>query len=153
MEKSELIEKIIELRRNIDRVLRKQRPDIWMKLGMTIAQLKSMFFIANEGSTNSSKLAAALGVTLPNVTGIIDRLVEQGFISRRENPDDRRIMILEATQEGKALLSELRESNIGYMSKALVNLSLDELSVVVHGLTLMMKALESHQEESKDEHD
>jgi len=52
-----------------------------MDLSLTIGQLKSLFFIDFEGSTNFKKLATALGVTPPNVTGIVDHLVEQGLVT------------------------------------------------------------------------
>ncbi len=143
MGKAELIKEIVELQRRVNMMLRQHRPEVWMELSVTVAQLKSLFFIANEGSTNFRRLAAALGVTPSNVTGIIDRLVEQGLVSRRENPEDRRVMLLEATEKGKMLLADLRESRTGYLSEALANLSPQELSVVARGLTLKAKALEA----------
>ena len=78
MEKLELIREIIELQRKVDRARRQYELDVWMALPLTIAQLKSLFFISNQGSTNLGKLAAALGVTPTNTTGIVDRLVKQG---------------------------------------------------------------------------
>ncbi len=153
MDKAELIRAVIELQRRVNRSLREYTTDAWMNLSLTIAQLKSLFFIANEGSTNFKKLAAALGVTPSNVTGIIDRLVEQGLVSRTENPEDRRILLLRATDRGQALLTDLRESRISHMSQILAHLSPEELSCLVHGLTAFVKAAEAHRGESRGEHD
>ncbi len=78
------------------------------------------FFLYKEKGTNKEsdkpqewtwndfkKLAEALGVTPPNVTGIIDRLVEQALVTRTENPEDRRIMLLQTTEKGHELLDNL----------------------------------------------
>ncbi len=111
MDKVTLIEKIIQLQRQLNRALRQHEPDVWMNLNLTIAQLKSLFFIVNEGSINFRKLAAALGVTPANMTGIVNRLVVQGLVSRTENPEDRRMLLLRATGKGEALVTNLRESN------------------------------------------
>ncbi len=123
-----------------------------MDLSLTISQLKSLFFIDFEGSTNFKKLATALGVTPPNVTGIVDRLVEQELVSREENPEDRRMLLLKTTDKGKALLAKLRESRISRMSGILARLSLEELSALAQGLTALARAAESQQGGGRDEH-
>lgn len=111
---------------------------------MTIPQLKSLFFIASQGSTNFRKLAAALGVTPSNVTGIVDRLVEQKLVIRQENPEDRRMLMLGATAKGEALAAELRERVTSHMSEILTHLEQKELNTIAQGLTLLTEAAEAH---------
>jgi len=148
MKRAELIKEIIELERKVNRALRQYSPDAWMDLSLTTAQLKSLFFIDNEGSTNFTKLAAALGVTSSNVTGIVDRLVEQELVSRKENPEDRRVLLLSVTGKGKELLTNLRERRVKQMSEVLTHMSLGELSILARGLTLLVKASEAHDRET-----
>ena len=147
-----MVREIIELERRANRVLKQYSPDAWMGLSLTIAQLKSLFFIDNEGSTNFTKLAAALGVTSSNVTGIVDRLVEQELVSRKENPEDRRVLLLSVTEKGKALLANLRERRVKQMSEVLTRMSLEELSSLARGLALLAKAAESHERETATNH-
>jgi len=124
-----------------------------MDLSLTIAQLKSLFFIDSEGSTNFKKLASALRVTPPNVTRIIDRLVKEGLVSREENPDNRRMQLLKTTDSGKALLAKLRESGISSVSGILTQLSLEELSDLAQGLAALVRAAKYNKGNHKDEHD
>ena len=142
-EKSKLIGEIIQLQRQVNRALRRDEPDVLMELSLTIAQLKSLFFISNDGSTNFRKLAQALRVTPSNVTGIVDRLVEQGLVSRQENPEDRRMLLLKPTDKGEALLTSLRESRIGQLSKALSRLSEEQLSTLAQGFRFLVDAAEA----------
>ena len=142
MEKSESMREIFELFRRVNRELRKQEPDAWMQLDLPTLQVKSMFFITNHGSTNFKNLAATLRVTPSNLTGVIDRLVEQGLVSRTENPEDRRMMVLKATEKGESLVSELRERRLSYLTKALNDLTPEELAAIKRGLTLLAKAAE-----------
>ena len=149
MDKAELTKEIIELQRRINRDMRQYTLDAWMELNLTIPQLKSLFFIANQGSTNFTKLASALGVTPSNVTGIIDRLVEQGLVSRQENPEDRRMLMLRVTDKGEAIIADLRERRASHISEILTHLSSEELNIVVKGFNLLAKAAELHQGEKQ----
>jgi DNA-binding MarR family transcriptional regulator len=145
MEKAQLIQQVVELQRKVNRVLRRQAPDVWMELSLTLAQLKSLFFISNEESTNVRKLAAALSVTSANVTGIVDRLVEQGLVTRRENPEDRRMLLLQVTDKAQALITDLRERQTSRLSEILDYMGPDELSMLAQGLSSLLKACELYQ--------
>jgi len=143
--KEELIQQIVDLHRRVNRVLRQIAPDAWMELSLTIPQVKSLFFIGNHGTTNFKKLAGALKVTPANLTGVIDRLVDQGLVSRTENPEDRRMMLLKLTEKGEALVSELRERRVSYLSRALRGLAPEELDVIARGLALLATAVEAEE--------
>jgi MarR family transcriptional regulator, organic hydroperoxide resistance regulator len=140
MEKAELIKELLELGDLVDRETRPLDAEPWIELKMTIAQLKSMFFIAAKGKTNFKKLADALGVTPPNITGIIDRLVEQGLVSRTENAEDRRIMLLQVTEKGQELVDNLQENKYHKMRNLMTNMSEDELKAMMTGLKGILKA-------------
>jgi DNA-binding MarR family transcriptional regulator len=143
----ELTKEIIRLQQ-MSHALGQYAPEAWMELNLTIIQLKSLFFIDSEGSTNFRKLASALGVTPPDVTRIVDRLVEQGMVTRRENPEDRRMQLLQATKKGKALLAKLRENRTTHLYRILTHLSTDELDTVAQGLRALVRAAELQREET-----
>jgi DNA-binding MarR family transcriptional regulator len=144
MGKSQLVQEVVELERQVSRIVGRYAPSVWIDSGLTLAQLRSLFIIANEGSTNFRKLAEALKVTPANVTGIVDRLEEQGLVSRTPNPEDRREITLQATDKGKSLVSNLKEAGIKEMTKILSLLSLGELSALVQGLSAFVRAADSH---------
>jgi DNA-binding MarR family transcriptional regulator len=143
MEKTKLVKEIIVLHRKLSHLLRQAAPDAWMELSLTVPQVKCLFFICDQGSTNFRKLADALKVTPSNITGVIDRLVEQDLVSRTENPEDRRMMFLKATPKGETLVSELRERKTHFLSKSLNGLEPEDLEEILRGFTLLTKAVES----------
>jgi DNA-binding MarR family transcriptional regulator len=153
MDKSQLVQEVVELERQVGRIVGRHAPSIWLDSGLSPAQLRSLFLIAKEGSTNFRKLAEALGVTPSNVTGIVDRLEEQGLVSRTQNPQDRREMTLQATDKGDALVSNLREAGIKRMTEILSLLSLGELSSLAQGLSAFIKVADSYKGQIEDEHD
>lgn len=149
MGKEELINEIIELQRRADQARRQYELDVWMGLPLTIAQLKSLFFINDQGSTSLGKLAAALQVTPTNTTGIVDRLVKQGLVSRAENSKDRRVLLLRATEQGEELVSRLREKRKSYMSEILQRMSVTQLKTLADGLESLVNAGEALERESQ----
>lgn len=153
MNKSELVQEIVELERQIGRIIGQHAHILWIDSGLTPTQLRTLFLIVNKGSTNFRKLAEALEVTPANVTGIVDRLVGQRLVSRTENPEDRREMTLQATDKGQAIVSNLKEVGIKHMTQILSVLSVEELSALAKGLSAFVRAAGSYKGRFKDEHD
>jgi DNA-binding MarR family transcriptional regulator len=147
MVKKELIEEMIESQRRVDRDRRQYELDAWMRLNLGIGQLKTLFFISNHGSTTTGKLAAALGVTPTNVTGIIDRLLERKLITRTGDPDDRRVILLRTTSQGEELVTELRQKRKERMLELFNHLTDKEAAIVAQALKILVKAIEEHYEE------
>ncbi len=119
-----------------------------MDLSLTIPQLKTLFYVVDEGTTHFRKLAGALRVTPSNVTGIVDRLVQQRLINRQENPEDRRVFLLTPTRQGEILVDRLREKRTNYLSRIIEELDAEELSDLERGLTALARAVAKQEEES-----
>src|SRR5512143_1820279 len=102
MEKSELVSDAVRLYREAHRTMRQPLFEGWKGLNLTVPQLRSLFFISSSGNTSPGRLAASLGVTPPNVTGIVDRLVEQGLVARKESEQDRIVNDPATTEKGDA---------------------------------------------------
>ncbi len=149
VEKTEVITAIIESLRRFNRDMRRQTMGVWMETNITMPQMRVLFYIFNHGTTNFTRLASALGVTPSNITGIIDRLVEQGFVSRQENPEDRRQLILSLTDKGQNIVTGLRESRARRISEILERLSPEELAAVRRGFEILAQASEPHPEKGQ----
>jgi DNA-binding MarR family transcriptional regulator len=149
MPNKELIEEMIELQRRVDRDRRQYELDAWMHLNLSIGQLKSLFFISNRGATSLSKLAAALRVTPTNTTGIVDRLLKRGLITRTESPDDRRVLLLRTTPLGDELITELRQKRKERMAELFNRLSEEEAKYMAEALKIMVRVIEVQREETK----
>lgn len=59
------------------------------------------------GQIDMTRLAQRLRLSTAAVTGLADRLVENGFVKRLKKPNDRRAIILELTEKGYDILSSL----------------------------------------------
>ena len=74
-----------------------------------------------EDGLNMGGLSRALLVSNGNVTSIIRQLVEQGFVSSRPDPQDRRSAIVALTPAGKASFNELAAAHHQWIREALRN--------------------------------
>lgn len=77
--------------------------------GLTTAQLMALFILRDAGGDGLpvSQLAHDLGVSVPTVTGIADRLVDSGMLKRVHSETDRRVVLLGLSREGLKVAEKL----------------------------------------------
>ncbi len=67
-----------------------------------------LFRIEELGPARLSDVAVAAGVEISTASRPVARLVEQGYVERRVDPDDGRAALLTCTTEGRAVVERLR---------------------------------------------
>jgi DNA-binding MarR family transcriptional regulator len=112
------------------------------EVGITMAQAKVLYVVMAAGELRMSELAARLGVGSSSASGLADRLVELGLLRRRDDPDDRRQVVVTATPEAVALLERFRELNQRQLREMLSRLDTDELDVVDRSLDILGRAID-----------
>jgi MarR family transcriptional regulator, organic hydroperoxide resistance regulator len=149
-DKEKSIQEIQALLKKIPQLLSRPDLDEWRKLTVPMAQLKALFLIVNGQEVNSRTLAENLEVTPGNVTGIVDRLAEQDLVVRKPDPQDRRVIWLEATPKGKELLGKLIEDHTKQFTLILDYMKAGELRALTIGLNGLVRAVEGHISELKE---
>lgn len=83
----------------------------WDKQGyrLSITHFKALYVLSKEGPLILSKLAAALDMTPPAITGITDQLLAENFIRKERAEGDRRVVNITLTEEGKAMINEVQD--------------------------------------------
>jgi DNA-binding MarR family transcriptional regulator len=74
----------------------------------TPAQIRALNFLARDGEQTIGDLAESMGVTISTASGLVDKLVDNGLVDRAVNPDDRRQVLIEATESAAAVITEIR---------------------------------------------
>jgi MarR family transcriptional regulator for hemolysin len=99
---------------------------------------------------NQRELAEAIGIRGATLTHHLNALEAQGVLTRRRDPRNRRVHIVEATQAGEALFGRLREAAMAFDKRLKVGFSDDELSLLARGLTqLRLNVAENANEAGK----
>jgi DNA-binding MarR family transcriptional regulator len=102
----------------------------WMHVDLTMAQLKTLMIAVGQQGATGGQLARGLGCSLSTVTGVVDRLVAHGLVTRSEDPVDRRITRVDATPAGHELVERLYSYRLERMRRVLEGLSPDQLATV-----------------------
>jgi DNA-binding MarR family transcriptional regulator len=87
--------------------LRNQTVDFY-KVKITMPQCIILDSLDRTGESNMSDLARGMGVTTAAMTGIVDRLVRDGYVTRVSDPADRRVVKIKPTNKGERVVKTLR---------------------------------------------
>lgn len=64
------------------------------------SELQVVAFVSRKGSCRMTEIAAALGLKLSNLTGIVDKLIERELAVRERSEQDRRVVSMSLTPAG-----------------------------------------------------
>jgi len=71
------------------------------ELGVGTSEVVALGFICEDGPRTPSDIGQRLNLTSGSVTALIDRLEAAAFVTRSQNPDDRRSLLAAATPAGQ----------------------------------------------------
>jgi DNA-binding MarR family transcriptional regulator len=74
---------------------------------LSLSQLRALAMINSKGRLNLAAVADGLGVNPSNASRACDRLVASGLVERREDPADRRNVVLSLTRKGTRTLERM----------------------------------------------
>jgi len=77
------------------------------------------------------ELSQRMMVSNGNVTGLVDRMVEQGLVSRRPSPKDRRAQLVSLTPQGRRFFAAMARTNGDWIGEMLADLSSDEIETLM----------------------
>lgn len=76
---------------------------------VTITQFRTLVVLDSRESMNLNSLADELAVSSSTAARMIDRLVTAGLVTRRDNPTNRREVVLGLSREGKRLVDTVTD--------------------------------------------
>ncbi|MCA1821332.1 MAG: MarR family winged helix-turn-helix transcriptional regulator [Pseudonocardia sp.] len=107
---------------------------------VTLPQLRVLVVIASHGQRNLNSVAEALGVHPSNATRACDKLVEAGLIRRRDDPTDRRNLILQLTDSGQQLIDTMTEHRRTAIAHILAKMLVQQRGSLVAALEAFAEA-------------
>ena len=102
------IERIAQLYPVIMRVMGRIRSIVHEGMDLTYNQYKMLLTIYDKGNCPLNVLARELHIAMSSASEMVDRLVNQGFVFRTVDEDNRRQVMIYTTEKGEELIRELR---------------------------------------------
>ena len=138
-DKSGVITDIIDNLRRVFQILNEQSKKVKKETGLTGPQLWTIKVICENRPINLSDLAARLYLHVTTVGGIVDRLEAQHYVKRTRSKNDRRVVWVELTSKGEALVQSAPAVAQGLLVAGLEELSITHLAEVDKSMLRLVK--------------
>jgi DNA-binding MarR family transcriptional regulator len=114
------------------------RPDI----ALTMPQMVTLFAIRDAGTCRMSDLADITQQSAGTLTGIVDRLIEDGLVGRVRDLDDRRVVQVTLTPAGEQRLAMVEQARREDMERMLHRFSEQQLAQLEELLKLLLAGIQ-----------
>jgi DNA-binding MarR family transcriptional regulator len=105
------------------------------ELDLSLSQIKIVDLLSRpDPPTTLRGVSDVLGLSLPAVSRAVDGLVKRGFVSRDEDPDDRRCKLIAVTARGRRTGEQLLAIRAAGMRKFVATLDASEREALAAGL-------------------
>lgn len=118
-------------------MLTKEGDRLLRPAGVTDSQFNVLMLLKHQtagGAINQTQLGRMLLVNRSNVTGLIDRMEEAGWVRRNADGDDRRVKMIALTDEGKKLVDRAEKIYFQIVETAMSDLSDSALQQICRSL-------------------
>ncbi len=113
---------------------------------LSVPEFRAMGFINRHTGTSLTELADHIGLTLSSISKLIDRLVENRWVSREPDPEDRRRMTLALTARGRTLLDAAQAATQTSLAEQVAALSPAEAEMVIQTMQVLRPIFSSERE-------
>lgn len=104
---------------------------------LTPSQMAVLGTVFRDGPKTAAELAAIEHVQPPSMTRIVTALESGGMVTRRPHPGDRRQVLVEVTERGRAWVMKDRERRDVWLSAQMESLTDEERSLVMAAVPVL----------------
>ncbi len=105
-------------------------------------QFKLLMVLTKRGRLTMQELATALGVAPPSVTGMIRRLLEQGYVKRVRDESDWRTVWVELTEQGREAVTRHHRERVAALRQRIEQLDSEEREKLRDAIPVLSHLLE-----------
>jgi len=122
-----------------NRLDRRLRP-----LGLSQGKWRTLANLSRGGDKLTQKeIAERMGIEEPTLAGLLNRLERDGWIHRRESPNDRRCKIVHLQRRSKAVLEKIFSTAHVLRNELIEDIAPKDLEVCIRVLTQIRKKAEA----------
>lgn len=111
------------------------------RLGLTNTRMMALAAAAHAGGMTMSDLARELSLPGPLATRTVGELVQRGLLRRHSDPNDRRRVLVAATEEGVQVIRDVRQEVQEIYLPVLERMAPGEADALVLGLEALIRVL------------
>ncbi len=112
-------------------IVRLRKPSSFSNINITEPQYFTLNYLAKNNNCTMGGLKEHLDVSLSTLTGIIDRMVRDGFVERERDDDDRRLVRVKLTKKGNGIAEEINIKRLERIIAVLEVLSKEDQELLI----------------------
>ncbi len=114
---------------------------------LSMPQVAALMYLRHQGTASISDISAYLNLSLAATSQLVDRLVVHAYVSRTEDPDDRRLKRVMLAEAGAAMVEEVRQARVEEVARRLAHMPpplCDAALDILEQMTTFLRAGESN---------
>ena len=114
-------------------LLNKEGTRFFRPFGITEAQFNVLMILkyqSDQGRINQTSLGNMMLVNRSNVTGLVDRMEKAGLVRRIDDPQDRRVNLVEMTAQGATVLETAGKAYYARIEQLMEGMSSQEYALL-----------------------
>lgn len=146
MTDKELNDQILELMFSVGRLMKGEMKFSSHTANLSLLQIQALMFIDKSGEVQMKDLANNFTITLPTATSLVDNLIKAGLVLRTRSTEDRRVVTIKLSAQGKRLFAKIARERTEKMNTMLSYISHKEREELFKVLSSLKKNLERENE-------
>jgi DNA-binding MarR family transcriptional regulator len=128
-------------------------PEEWILLDLDFSKVEliALLLVEKHGEIMMSKLADAMNISMSTANGIVERLVKNGYLKRDRSDEDRRIVVVCMTDEGKRVVGEFKGIIFEYIKLIYQELDDEERKLIFKVFNKIIQILDKKSREQQDD--
>ena len=111
--------------------------------GTPLSHVQVLAMLNDVGTMSVSEISRRLGIAKPNITPLVDRLYECGYVDRQHDENDRRVVNIVLLEAGKDKLAAIRATISRQLLQQVDGLSNSEFRELNESLSSVVRILSS----------
>jgi len=111
--------------------------------GTPLSHVQVLAMLNDVGTMSVSEISRRLGIAKPNITPLVDRLYESGYVDRQHDENDRRVVNIVLMDAGKEKLAAIRATISRQIQLQADGLSVSEFRELNESLCSVVRILSS----------
>jgi MarR family transcriptional regulator, organic hydroperoxide resistance regulator len=141
MKEDNIIE-LVEMLFKISRLMKEEMSYTNKLTHLSVLQIQTLIFLNQNKKVSMSDIAEYFRIELPSATSLLNILCDQKLVKRYEDCEDRRLVMITLTSDGKTLLEQVIHERKKKLEKTLSYLSAKEKSELLTILNTLNKRLQ-----------
>ncbi len=137
------ISEVMQSLRRIFKAIQDYSHEVSSEFGITGPQLWALKTISQNESLSLRDLSQRMYLHPSTMTGVVDRLEKKGYVTRKRDQVDRRVIYVQLTAEGRKLVKKAPNPAQGKMIYGLKNLTKRDLNLIYDSVQKLVEIMEA----------